>query len=137
MSALDDRVNWSEIAQAAFERELSTRNLEVEDMEQVVERLRTSKMEYERAEGERGRKEGHEWACRFAKYHDLKAMSDLDLQGSNFAYQVDIALGKNTRDGESFWMDEETGRIKYPSDEFVLGFWDAADDVFEEVQDKM
>jgi hypothetical protein len=65
------------------------------------------------------------FACRLAQYHDLKAISDLDLEGSNFAYQVDMALGMNTRDGESFWMDEETGRIKYPSDEFVFGFCDA------------
>lgn len=66
------------------------------------------------------------FACRLAQYHDLKAISDLDLEGSNFAYQVDMALGMNTRDGESFWMDEEPGRIKYPSDKFVFGFCDAA-----------
>jgi len=77
------------------------------------------------------------FACRLAQYHDLKAISDLDLEGSNFAYQVDMALGMNTRDGESFWMDEETGRIKYPSDEFVFGFCDAADDVFEAVQEEI
>jgi hypothetical protein len=38
------------------------------------------------------------FACRLAQYHDLKAISDLDLEGSNFAYQVDMALGMNTRE---------------------------------------
>jgi hypothetical protein len=137
MSALDDKVNWSEVAQTAFERELSTRNLEISDMEQVIERLRASKVDYEKSENDRGRKAGREWACRFAQYHELKTISDLELEGTDYAQQIDVALGKNSRNGDSFWMDKEAGRIKYPTDQFVWGFWDAADDVFAEVHDKI
>jgi post-segregation antitoxin (ccd killing protein) len=140
MSALDSQVNWSEVAQAAFEREIVKHNFKVENMEQVIERLRVSKKEYEATEHEKGRRDGHDWACRHATYADLKAVSDLDLhvEGTELAAQVDAALGKNPRDGDSFWMDEEdANRIKYPSDNYVFGFWDAADDVFAEIADKL
>src|SRR5258705_7140093 len=70
MSALDARVNWSEVAQTAFEREIVKHNFEVENMEQVIERLRVSKGEYEASENERGRKDGCDWACRYATYGD-------------------------------------------------------------------
>ncbi len=137
MSALDERVNWSEVAQTAFEREIIRHNFEVENMEQVIERLRVSKSEYETTEYERGRKDGHDWACRHATYADLKAVCDLDLEGTGLAAQVDAALGKNPREGDSFWIDEEAARMKYPSDRYVFGFWDAADDVFAAIEDKV
>lgn len=137
MSALDNKVNWSEVAQRAFERELGSRNLEIENMDQVVERLRESKSSYLKQEQERGRKAGHEWACRFASYEDLKAISDLELGVEDCAHQIDTALGNNPRDGQSFWFDEESGRVKYPSDDYVIAFWDAAQDVFLEVQEKL
>jgi hypothetical protein len=46
--------------------------------------------------------------------------------------------GKNPGDGNSFWMDEEdANRVKYPSDSYVFGFWDAADELFAEIADKI
>jgi hypothetical protein len=138
MSALDQQVNWSEVAQLAFEREIiAHNNLEIEDMEQVIERLKVSKAEHEKAENELGKKEGHEWACRVASYGDLKKVSDLELVGSGFATQFDEALGNDWRNRVSFWIDEETGRVRPPSDEYVFGFWDAADDVFAQVENKL
>jgi hypothetical protein len=137
MDALADQVNWSEAAQAAFNREIMNRNVEVENMEQVIERLKASKAEYEISENQRGRKAGHEWACRYASYGALKVVSDLELEGTGFAEQFDVALGNNPREGASFWIDEDTGRVKYPSDKYVFGFWDAADDVFAQVEDKL
>jgi post-segregation antitoxin (ccd killing protein) len=138
MSALDSRVNWSEVAQAAFEREIVNHTtFEVEDMEQVIERLRVSKKEYATTQNAKGKKDGHDWACRYATYADLRAVSDLEPQGTEFAAQVDAALGKNPREGDSFWINEDTGQVKYPSDDYVFGFWDAADDVFAEIKDKL
>jgi hypothetical protein len=135
MSALD-QVNWSEVAQSAFEREIVKHNFEVTNMEQVVERLRVSKGVYESSEHDRGRKEGQEWACRHATYGDLKAISKLEFDGDDFALQFDAALGNDPRRGESFWINDETGRV-LPSDEYVSGFWDAATDVFAEVEGKL
>ena len=106
-------------------------------MDEVIDRLKASKAEHEKTENELGRKAGHEWACRFANYGDLKKVSDLELTGSGFAAQFDDALGNDWRQGESFWVDEETGRLKLPSDEYVFGFWDAADDVFTQVENKL
>jgi hypothetical protein len=73
----------------------------------------------------------------YATYGDLKALSHLELEGAGFAEQFDAALGNNPRDGESFWMDEETARISFPSNEYVLGFWEAAHGVFVEIEDKL
>src|SRR5947208_13665450 len=98
MSALD-KVNWSEVAQSAFEREISKHNVEVSNMEQVIERLRASKTEYETSEHDRGRKDGHAWACRRATYAELNAISNLELGGDEFALQFDTALGNNPREG--------------------------------------
>jgi hypothetical protein len=140
MDALGDRVNWSEAAQAAFGREIVNATFKGDNMEGVIERLRASKSENEKAELDRGRKAGHEWACKYASYADLKAVSDMDpeSQEKNLASKVDDALGRNLHKGDmSFWMDEETGRVKYPSDRYVYGFWDAADDVFIQVEDKL
>src|SRR5436305_972571 len=106
MDALADQVNWSEAAQAAFNREIMNRNAKVENMEQVIERLKASKAEHEISENQRGRKDGHKWACQLASYKDLKAISDLELEGADFAAQFDVALGNNPREGASFWIDE-------------------------------
>jgi hypothetical protein len=136
MDALGDRINWSEAAQRAFEREIAGATVTTgNSMEQVIERLRVSKQEYLKSEGERGRKDGHEWACKFASYEDLMRVSGADPEQQKVAHQIDEALGLDPQEGTSFWMNEEKGRIEYPSDEYAYGFWDAADDVFEEVKE--
>jgi hypothetical protein len=138
MDALGDRINWSEAAQLAFDREIANATPRGKDMEAVIERLRVSKADYQQSEKERGKKEGHDWACRHATYGDLRKVSGCRMDRSeNFAQQIDEALGNNPGEGTSFWLNEKSGRIEYPSDEYAYAFWDAADDVFDEVDAKL
>src|SRR6476620_501940 len=79
MSALDSRVNWSEVAQAAFEREIIKHNFEVKNMEQVIERLRASKTAFAEKEQADGLAHGRSWAQQHASYKHLRAVVDLDF----------------------------------------------------------
>jgi hypothetical protein len=138
MSALDGTVNWSEVAQAAFEREVSARTFKGENMDQVIQRLRASKTEFVENETAQGREDGRDWATRYADYKDLKRVAGLQFYGhEECAYQLDQALGFKPGDGDSFWIDEDTGRISRPSDEYVQGYVEGARDVWDEVKDKL
>lgn len=140
MSALDDRVNWSEVAQAAFEREVSNRTFKGEDMEDVIERLRVSKAEFKLTEHEKGKRDGIEWAKRFANYKDLEQIGGFfwpeDDEG-DFSVQFDRAVGLNPERGESFWLDEETSRVKRPSNDYVEGYVEGAEEVWKAVEEKL
>ena len=138
LSVLDSRVNWSEVAQAAFEREIVNHNFEVKNMEHVIERLRASKTAFadkERAEGVRA---GRNWAQQHASYEHLHTVANLDLTDeANYAVQMDKALGNTglNRD-ESFWADGDEV-WKLPSNEYVEAFVDGACDVWDQVADKI
>jgi hypothetical protein len=137
MSALDHKVNWSEVAQSAFEREVSARTVSGDDMEQVIERLRASKASFEERERTAGVEFGQRFAKRSASYEHLRAIAELRLVGiPPRAGDVDRALGLKVLDPrESFWR--EGGELKVPSDEYVKGFVDGASDVWAEVVDKL
>ncbi|MGX1354555.1 hypothetical protein AB7M49_008180 [Bradyrhizobium elkanii] len=139
MAALGNKVNWSEVAQAAFEREVSARTFHGEDMEQVIERLRLSKAKFLENQTGSGRRRGREWAQLYADYDDLQRLSKLHnfSDGNAYAYQFDLALGNIPEEGASFWVDEETGRVEYPNDEYVAGYLEGALSVWAEVKDKL
>lgn len=138
MAALDSRVNWSEVAQTAFEREIVSHNFEVKNMEQVIERLRVSKTAFADKERAEGVSAGRNWAQQHASYEDLRAVANLDFTGeTNYAVLMDKTLGNTdlNRD-ESFWQDgDEVWRL--PSNEYVEAFVDGACDVWEQVADKI
>lgn len=48
MDPLEKRFNWSEVAAAAFEREIAKATFDEENMDLVIERLKASKSDYER-----------------------------------------------------------------------------------------
>lgn len=138
MSALDDRVNWSEIAQAAFERQLTIASLPKDpNMHQVVERLRASKAEFLKQENDQGREQGRDWAKRRASYDQLRRIAEIELSGEHFALQFDRAFDPNF-DGnpqDSFWFEPDEAWP--PSDEYVEAFVEGAKDVWDEVADEL
>jgi hypothetical protein len=138
MSALDSRVNWSEVAQTAFEREIVKHNFEVENMEQVIERLRASKTAFAEKEQADGLKHGRSWAQQHASYEELRTVANLDLTNeTDYAALVDKALGNiDLHWDDSFWQDGDDVR-RLPSNEYVQGFVDGALDVWSQVADKI
>jgi len=137
MDALRDRVKWSEVAQAAFDREISISTVPKDpNMDQVIERLRASKIEHEKAVAKKGRQDGREHAKRWLKYADLQAIANLELEGEHFASQVDRALGNSgTQWGDSFWNDGEMNTA--PSDDYVEAFVEGCKDIWNEIADKV
>src|SRR5262245_60363687 len=135
MDALGDRVNWSEAARSAFEREITAATMPADpNLDQVIERLRASKAEFDREEIAQAREAGRNWAKLNASYLSLKRIINLTLTGRSFAEQVDRALGIPDW-GESVWFD---GYVKNnPSDEYVEAWIEGVKDVWREVADKI
>jgi hypothetical protein len=143
MSALDKRINWSEVAQAAFEREVSAATFNGEDMESVIERLKASKEEYDVAERGDGLRHGRHWAKVTASFKDLRAISKVDFGNSDFeefdmGFVVDKALGRDTRNDpeDSLWSDGSENLV-LPVNAYVEAFVEGAKQVWEEVDGKI
>ena len=143
MSPLDRKVNWSEVAQAAFEREVSSRSFTGEDMEQVVERLRASKASFlEQSERAQGKRHGQNWAKTHASFNELRTVANLkfdDAAAGKYGIELDKALGNTeVRYEESFWQDGDPDRIwSIPPDKYVEAFVEGAREVWDEVEDKL
>ncbi len=138
MDALGERVNWSEAAQAAFDREITIATIPKDpNMNQVVERLRASKTEFEQAQAAEGRKHGREWAKMHASYNQLRALSKLELKGDDFAPQFDRALGPTEDRHDSFWYDPTLDDYLPPSDEYVQAYLDGCHDIWNEVEKQL
>lgn len=144
MDALSDRVNWSGIAQAAFEIEIGRYPKWTEDrMTAVIERLRASKQRQAEAMGDVGAVAGKKWAEEEAEYINLKAVAESELDDTDAddigwdAIPGMIGFGDRS-EAESFWeeqigehwRDEVNGHLQ-------LGFFRAAKAVWEEVRDQL
>ncbi|WP_298876829.1 hypothetical protein [uncultured Bradyrhizobium sp.] len=144
MSALDDRVNWSEVAQAAFEREVTARTFKGDDMEGVIERLRASKDQYEDEERDNGIVHGREWAKRRASFKELKAIAQIDFGSGYFeefdmGMKVDEVLNNDVRNEgpeASLWSDGSSNLVM-PGNAYVEAFVEGAKEVWDEVSDKI
>jgi post-segregation antitoxin (ccd killing protein) len=137
MDALD--VNWSEVARAAFDRELQIRkSIRIENMNDVIERLRISKASAEGLDKASGRKAGQLWAQKHASFRHLRRIGNLDLDEGEgrYASQVDVALGNSGNDwGDSFWNDG--AYAEPPTEEYVEAFVEGATEVWEQVKDQI
>ncbi|WP_156446598.1 MULTISPECIES: hypothetical protein [Hyphomicrobiales] len=133
-------LNWSGIAQAAFASAMVTNSFQKEPvMEDVIERLRASKAEYEQFETTEGSRAGREWAMKFAAYPDLKAMGEMDLDSyygdEPLHHVVDRHLGHDGDRDESLFFDHDTRKMA--GDEYVKAFVAAAAEVWQEVSEKL
>ena len=57
--------------------------------------------------------------------------------GDSYAVEFDLALGNDPREGGSFWIDEDTGKIEYPSNAYVEAYVEGVMSVWDEVEDKL
>lgn len=146
-------VNWSRVAADAFERklgELAAMKVS-KTMDDVIQRLRASKLEYERGVFAEGIKAGKEWAQKDAEYIELKRLSDFcnsprytpeffttsetDAFSSGY-HLVQVILGvdmPDRREGKAFWAKAigESDK-RWGDDEFVYGFAQGAGGFFDQ-----
>ncbi len=145
IDAIGERVNWSNAAQAAFGVEIQRNKWPQEPkMEQVIDRLKTSKQTFQAQEIGRGKQEGRNWAMKIATYDLLRKISRIEVQkffdeggeeGELYLY-VDRKTGTDPHSWqESFWFDPDSNTR--PSDEYVIGYLEGAAEVWTEVADKL
>jgi hypothetical protein len=144
---------WSRVAQDAFEAELNRRNAikESNTMNDVIERLRASKLEQTRVDREAGWHAGVEWAKQIAEYADLKRaaaanelvgsasdpISDDDGDGSDPA--TDLYVAAYDDDARDYGDVKEFVEIAFgpdaePSADACRGFLKGAASVWAEVK---
>lgn len=76
---MDERegINWSSVAQRAFELEIRSTSQGGENMDEVVERLRASKEKREQQERPVWVNMGRKWAMHKAEYDQLERVADI------------------------------------------------------------
>jgi len=145
MDQIETRVNWSAVAQSAFTREIALQKpIGVDDMDQVVERLRISKETTIDKQISLGRNYGAEWAQKRAQYTDLRslaeiAVDDLSEDDSRWNLRVftDAMWGREYDPKEVMDFCENALGEKEPSAAEIKGFIWGAQDVWDEVAEKL
>ena len=141
MDALRDRVNWSELAQAAFERGIAAAEMpEDPNIDQVIERLRASKAASWEINLKHARERGREWARKRASYDKLKTVSRLRLtEQGTYAHQFDrLTFEEDSGDmGGYFYEICLPNNDPMPPDDYVEAFVEGVKDVWAQVGDKI
>lgn len=138
--------NWSALAQEAFRLEcarLETRKRSKGKMNAVVERLRISKEKFSNDEKVNGHAAGRRWAMQSAAYDELERIAQWDPAPMNtnddVAWDALVAIAGDTDraklDYRDFWENQAGNET--PSDAFVWAFVEGAEEVFNEVADKL
>lgn len=122
---------------------LNTQTLPKFDVETAVERLRTSKKEYEKEQAEAGVEEGADWATYHAEYGQLQKLDAIDFsdwwdsmqkENGKFAEWLDGLVDEH---GTNSIFESYRERGQYPSDEYADGFVNGALAVFSAVASKL
>lgn len=117
-------VNWSKVAQAAFEQKLGelAQQKEIKKMSDVIQRLRASKLESDSDVEKQGRNDGREWAMHTAKAVELER---LDSAKANRLQDWDYAFDGETWPGMVFFRFLRAESEEFHHDE-PRDFWAAA-----------
>jgi hypothetical protein len=140
MDAAEDlNPNWSAVAQVAFSLEcerIANRRRSKGKMNEVVERLRASKENYENAEKVAGHAAGREWAAKRAEYAELEQIAAIEL-GYEQEWGYEIAKVLTGDDDPSINACQEAWKFicdsERPTEDFAEAFAEGATEVFEEV----
>ena len=136
MDAVGDRVNWSDVAQVAFEKAVAAYEQKRGDnMETAIERLRASKQEGAQDDFFLGRTIGQEWAIKSAEHKELVRLSRIIFPNQDYRQAEDLLMravnpsNEYTKEEiyESCFGDDED-----VSEEFIAGFIEGAKDFYEE-----
>jgi hypothetical protein len=158
MDKVADQVNWSAVAASAFEKKLGeiAESKETKDMNDVIQRLRKSKIESEGETFKEGRDAGKSWVENNAEVPELKRLDRYHAENHRDAWYLCTVesdafsaaehlaraiTGDNDLDRSGmreFWQgvlgdDEE----KIHDDDFLKGFVDGAMELWSEVEGKL
>lgn len=133
------KVNWSSVAQDAFETQVKINQLKETDMQAAgIERLRVSKQSKAERELAEGFALGKRWALEHADYDELERVADLvetaelaEVNGYHLVQAVNNDDKPGRRDIQET-LDSLVG-CEQPSDSLVEGFIEGAAEVFNEV----
>ena len=140
MDKVGDDLNWSGIAQRAFSEEIRAiavqRNLT--DMTNVIERLRSSKAQFEKTELTSGRECGQTWAKEAADYDELLRV--VEAFEAEKLHDFSLRDLKHILDPNDLWdasyeSDFVQDHLNGPnsSQAFLRGFARGAVDIYQEV----
>ena len=156
MDRVKEPVNWSAIAAEAFELKLGefARKRERKTMDNVIERLRASKIQRVNVVQRLGSEAGRVWATDVAEYDELERIANINADAYFFgqpnapygwsdylAFEI-LGTSQDDKDGSvssDFW-DSALGDSRDPrleSEKFLEGFIVGASDVFREVASKL
>ncbi len=145
MDKIESRVNWSSVAQTAFNKEITLQKpIEAGDMDQVVERLKASKEESIKNDFAEGIKYGAGWAALTASYEDLREIDKIDVDNlcsvdkdRNLGILVDTIFDPDPdrHDVEQFLSDHFSGERTSAAE--IKGFIVGVQAIWNEVADKI
>lgn len=154
MKSVGDYVNWSSVACKAFESKLEglIQQEEVENLDQVVERLRKLKAEREESDSfKNGQEVGKRWAMNRATPAQLDSIESFRSEMSDAEWRelfadrrglrelADRLSGKRTSErrggAHRFWREILDGRPG--GTDFFAGFAEGAIDVWKSVKDRV
>ena len=137
MDEHETAVNWSSVAQVAFDEEIKKRSWKKgADMDTVVERLRASKLEFEKEQAEGGYDEGVQWAKEHASYPQLMKLAEMDHDDGFEQYEGELAQALDSAleyESPDSIFDSYIERGSYPSDEYAKAFIQGALEVWKAV----
>ncbi len=90
-----------------------------------------------RGEKDLGIKDGKHWALNDAAFPDLRRMAKIAAgdEQEDFAAYVNRAFGVETMNEDAWFFDVDTR--EFDSDEYVVGFLQSVEEVWNEVSDKI
>jgi len=146
MAAFKDRINWSKIAQEAFERAIKYEELMETNVDEAkLERLRASRDAKEEARNAEGAAAGKRWALDEADHEQLERVASLDISGVVDSYhdsaKDDAAktLAAALCDDEDVHWDDVAAQMemifgrKSPSLAEIEGFIEGATEIYSQV----
>jgi hypothetical protein len=140
MDACDDKVNWSSVAQPAFERALAmeeAKMMDLGDRQQAIARLKASRDDYAAEEMADGEAAGREWALKRADYSELVRLRAYRTEAVE---QGELERHMSENVGYTFWEDS-VGFSAFSgydlSEPWVAGFINGALAVFNDLENDL
>lgn len=155
MDKTKEPVNWSSLACEAFERKLGeiAQRKKEKTMEDVIQRLKASKLEDTSDQHRQGYEDGIDWAKHRASARELRRLSKELVRGVEDSFPDSdtydpgqaffrLLVSENDfdrRDSDEFWETNagDEGESLSGEVEYVRGFAEGALEVWNEVEDKI
>lgn len=128
------RINWSAIALDAFRDYMNSNRTYGENMEEVRERLLSSKARYEKELLDSGLEHGREWAKSFAEYEELERLSKAEDTPECFPDLFGLVSPGGDGDdyGEFIRLTVGENLQEFDKEAFCKGFANGATEIFRE-----